>query len=277
VHIVRAANTGPKPAVGEGNSLKIATWNVNSVLARLPQVVRWLEAASPDVLCMQETKCVDERFPAEEFARLGYVSESFGQAAYNGVAILSRVKCEQVCRGLPDDETGAQSRLLAATIDGVRIVNVYIPNGQSVGAEKYHFKLEWIRRLRAFFDSGYQPSERVLLCGDFNVAVEDRDVHNPELWRGRILFSEPEKDAVGRVKQWGFVDAFRMHNQEANQYSWWDYRAGAFRRNLGLRIDHVWVSESLAQLSAGVVIDKEPRRWEKPSDHAPVVAEFRSG
>lgn len=260
---------------GDGKLLKIATWNVNSVLARLPQAVRWLEAASPDVLCMQETKCVDERFPAEEFARLGYLSESFGQAAYNGVAILSRVKCERVSRGLPDDEPGAQSRVLAATIGGIRIVNVYVPNGQAVGADKYYFKLEWLSRLRAFLDSGYQPNESVLLCGDFNVATEDRDVHNPELWRGRILFSEPEKEAVGRVKQWGFVDAFRMHNQEANQYSWWDYRAGAFRRNLGLRIDHVWVSEPLATQSASVVIDKEPRRWEKPSDHAPVVAEFR--
>ena len=254
--------------------MKIATWNVNSVLARLPQVVKWLEAASPDVLCMQETKCIDERFPADEFSRLGYLSESFGQAAYNGVAILSRVKCEQVSRGMPDDEEGAQSRLLAATVGGIRIVNVYIPNGQAVGADKYYFKLEWLRRLRAFFDSHYQPGERVLLCGDFNVAPEDRDVHDPVLWRGRILFSDPEKEALNRVKQWGFVDAFRMHNSEEKQFSWWDYRAGAFRRNLGLRIDHVWVTEPLAKESASVVIDKEPRRWEKPSDHAPVVAEF---
>ena len=254
--------------------MKIATWNVNSVLARLPQVVRWLEAASPDVLCMQETKCVDEKFPADEFARLGYLSESFGQAAYNGVAILSRVKCEEVRRGLPDDEPGAQSRLLAATVGGIRIVNVYIPNGQAVGAEKYYFKLEWLRRLRAFFDSCYQPGDRVLLCGDFNVAPEDRDVHDPELWRGRVLFSEPEHEALSKIKSWGLVDAFRMHNAEDKQYSWWDYRAGGFRRNLGLRIDHVWVTEPLARESASVVIDKEPRRWEKPSDHAPVVAEF---
>ena len=256
--------------------MKIATWNVNSVLARLPQVVRWLEAASPDVLCMQETKCVDEKFPADEFAKLGYLSESFGQAAYNGVAILSRVKCEEVRRGLPDDEPGAQSRVLTATVGGIRIVNVYIPNGQAVGAEKYYFKLEWLRRLREFFDSCYQPSDRVLLCGDFNVAPEDRDVHDPELWRGRILFSEPEKEALSKIMKWGLVDAFRMHNSEDKQYSWWDYRAGGFRRNLGLRIDHVWVTEPLARESQSVVIDKEPRRWEKPSDHAPVVATFRT-
>jgi exodeoxyribonuclease III len=263
-----------KNTLGDGRLVKIATWNVNSVLARLPQVLRWLEAAAPDVLCMQETKCVDERFPAGDFASLGYSCESFGQAAYNGVAILSRIKCEQVQRGLPDDDQGAQSRLLAATINGIRIVNVYVPNGQAVGAEKYYFKLEWMRRLRAYFDSHYQTSERVLLCGDFNVAPEDLDVHDPDLWRGRILFSEPEHDALSRIKDWGFVDAFRLHNSEDKQYSWWDYRAGAFRRNLGLRIDHVWVTRSLAEASTRVVIDKEPRRWEKPSDHAPVVAEF---
>ena len=254
--------------------MKIATWNVNSVLARREQVIRWLEIARPDVLCMQETKCVDEKFPAEDFATLGYTSESFGQAAYNGVAILSRVKCEQVQRGLPDDEEGAQARVLAAIVQGIRVVNVYVPNGQAVGADKYYFKLEWLKRMRAFFDSRYQPRESVLLCGDFNVAPEDRDVHSPEFWRGRILFSDPEKEALGRVKDWGFVDAFRLHNSEANQYSWWDYRAGAFRRNLGLRIDHVWVSAPLAKQCAAVVIDKEPRRWEKPSDHAPVIAEF---
>lgn len=255
--------------------MKIATWNVNSILARLPQVVRWLEAARPDMLCMQETKCVDEKFPVEEFANLGYQSESFGQAAYNGVAILSRAKCEEVSRGLPDDQEDAQSRLLAATIAGIRIVNIYMPNGQAVGTDKYYFKLEWMRRLRAFLDSRYQTSERVLLCGDFNVAPEDRDVHSPELWRGRILFSDPEKEALGRVKEWGFVDAFRMHNKQEGQFSWWDYRAGAFRRNLGLRIDHVWVTQPLAEQSISVLIDKEPRRWDKPSDHAPVVAEFK--
>jgi exodeoxyribonuclease-3 len=255
--------------------MNIATWNVNSILARLPQALKWLEIASPDVLCMQETKCIDEKFPSDEFARLGYHCELFGQATYNGVAILSRIKVDQVSRGMPDDAEGAQSRLLSATIGGIRIVNVYIPNGQAVGADKYYFKLEWLRRLRVFFESCYQPGERVLLCGDFNVAPEDRDVHDPVMWRGRILFSDPEKEALNQVKQWGFIDAFRMHNSEDKQFSWWDYRAGAFRRNLGLRIDHVWVTESLAKDSASVVIDKEPRRWEKPSDHAPVVAEFR--
>ena len=252
--------------------MRIATWNVNSVLARLPQVIRWLEATNPDVLCMQETKCVDEKFPFDEFSRLGYHCESFGQAAYNGVAILSRVKCDQVNRGLPDDEEGAQSRLIAATIGGIQIVNVYIPNGQAVGTDKYYFKLEWMRRLRVFFDSRYKPGDPVLLCGDFNVAPEDRDVHDPLLWRGRVMFSDQEKEALLHLKQWGFVDAFRMHNSGEKQFSWWDYRAGAFRRDMGLRIDHVWVTEQLARQTVAVMIDKEPRRWEKPSDHAPVVS-----
>lgn len=254
--------------------MKIATWNVNSIVARQTHVVRWLDLARPDVLCMQETKCVDEKFPAQLFEDIGYHAESFGQAAYNGVAILSRTECANVQRGLPDDDPGAQARVIAATIGGVRIVNAYFPNGQAVGAEKYYFKLEWMKRLRRYFDSHFNPSDPVLLCGDFNVAPEDRDVHDPQLWRGRILFSEPEHDALSRIKSWGFIDAFRLHNDQDKQFSWWDYRAGAFRRNLGLRIDHVWVSEPLAAKSASVVIDKEPRRWEKPSDHAPVVAEF---
>ena len=256
--------------------MKIATWNVNSILARQTHVVRWLDLARPDVLCIQETKCVDEKFPAQLFEDVGYTAESFGQAAYNGVAILSRLKYENVQRGMPDDDPDAQARVIAATVQGIRIVNVYVPNGQAVDTEKYYFKLEWMKRLRRYFDSRYKTSEPVLLCGDFNVAPEDRDVHDPQLWRGRILFSEPEHDALASIKNWGFVDAFRLHNQEDKQFSWWDYRAGAFRRNLGLRIDHVWVSEPLARQSTSVLIDKEPRRWEKPSDHAPVVAEFAS-
>jgi exodeoxyribonuclease III len=254
--------------------VKLATWNVNSIAARLPLVLKWLEAAKPDVLCMQETKCVDEKFPAEAFAEVGYLSEMFGQATYNGVAIVSRAKCEDTQRGFAEDSPGTQSRLLAAIIGGVRIVNVYIPNGQAVGTEKYAFKLDWIRRLRAYFDSTYAATDRVLLCGDFNVAPEDRDVHDPNLWRGRILCSEGERASLEQVKQWGFVDAFRLNNSSNKEFSWWDYRAGAFRRNLGLRIDHIWVSSALAECATSVVIDKEPRGWERPSDHTPVIVEL---
>ena len=253
--------------------MKIATWNINSIAARLPVVLRWLESAQPDVLCMQETKVQDDKFPVAELAALGYQSEAFGQAAYNGVAIISKSNLVDVRRGLPDDEEGAQARLLAATASGIKIVNVYVPNGQAVGSDKYDFKLNWLRRLRRFFDEFYSNGEAILLCGDFNVAREDRDVHNADLWRGRILFSEPEKEALENVRQWGFVDAFRMHNQGDKEFSWWDYRAGSFRRNLGLRIDHIWLTETLAPRCTSVVIDKEPRRWEKPSDHTPMIAE----
>jgi exodeoxyribonuclease III len=253
--------------------LKIATWNVNSITARLPLVLRWMESARPDVLCLQETKCIDERFPHEAFRELGYTAESFGQPTYNGVAIISRAEAREVRRGF-SDSADAHARLIAATVSGVRVVNVYVPNGQAVGAEKYYFKLAWMKRLRAFFDSDYDRDQRVLLCGDFNVAPEELDVHNPALWRGRILFSDPERAALAGIKDWGFVDSFRLHNPEAKQFSWWDYRAGGFRRNLGLRIDHIWVSPPLAETCRAAWIDKEPRGWERPSDHTPVVAEF---
>src|SRR5512138_695678 len=189
----------------------IATWNVNSILARLPNVTRWLDLNKPDVLCMQETKCTDDKFPTDVFRERGYHCQSFGQQSYNGVAILTRDVCESGRRGYPDDDESAQSRLLATSFAGIDIVNVYIPNGQMVGSEKYSFKLDWMHRLRTFFDTHYNKSSPVLLCGDFNVAPEERDVHDPRLWQGRILFSEPERAALQEVKDWGFTDAFRLH------------------------------------------------------------------
>jgi exodeoxyribonuclease-3 len=254
--------------------MKIATWNVNSVIARLPLVTKWLEAARPDVLCLQELKCMDEKFPAEQFAELGYNSAVFGQRTYNGVAILSVGEATDIQRGFPNDEEGAQARLLAATIEGVRIVNVYVPNGQFVGSDKYRFKLEWMKRLRRFFDEDYKQSELALLCGDFNVAPEERDVHDPPAWEGHVLFSKRERSALAQIREWGFTDAFRLHTEEAGHYSWWDYRQGSFRRNAGLRIDHIWVSPPLAEKCKESWIDKEPRAWERPSDHTPVVARF---
>lgn len=257
--------------------MKIATWNVNSVLARLPLVLQWLEKAKPDVLCLQETKCVDAKFPAEAFSEIGYVSETYGQPTYNGVAILSRHAMTDVQRGLHDDEEGAQARLIAATVEGVRVVNVYIPNGQAVGTDKYIFKLKWMLRLRKFFNTHYSINDQVLLCGDFNVAPEELDVHDPRLWEGRILFSKRERAALDEIKKWGLTDAFRMHTKTGGHFSWWDYRQGAFRRNTGVRIDHIWVSAPLAARCKASWIDKEPRGWERPSDHTPVVAEFVKG
>ena len=254
--------------------MKIATWNVNSVLARLPHVTRWLEKEKPDVLCLQETKCSDDKFPLLEIKAAGYECVLFGQQSYNGVAILSKAGCASVQRGYPEDAAAAHSRLLTADVAGIRVVNVYVPNGQVVGAEKYQYKLGWMKRLRALFDENYDPATPVLLCGDFNVAPEERDVHDPRLWQNRILFSPPEREALQHIKDWGFTDTFRLHTEDGGHYSWWDYRAGGFRRNLGLRIDHIWVSKPLAGLSVRTWIDKEPRGWERPSDHAPVVAEF---
>lgn len=252
----------------------IATWNVNSILARMSSVTRWLDMVKPDVLCMQETKCTDDKFPTLIFQERGYQCQLFGQQSYNGVAILTKCECEVGRRGYPDDDETAQSRLLTTTAGGINIVNVYVPNGQMVGSEKYGFKLDWMRRLREFFDANYDRTTPVLLCGDFNVAPEERDVHDVRLWQGRILFSEQERAALQHIKDWGFTDAFRLHTEAGGNYSWWDYRAGAFRRNLGLRIDHIWISDPLVARNVRTWIDMEPRTWEKPSDHAPVIAEF---
>lgn len=254
--------------------MKVATWNVNSITARLPHVLRWMDGTQPDVLCLQETKCVDERFPRAPFVERGYAVETFGERAYNGVAILSRAPCSNVRRGFPEEGLNGNARLIAATVNGVRVINVYVPNGQAVGSAKYRFKLEWLRRLRTFLDEHHRPSDELLLCGDFNVAPEERDVHDPVLWRGRLLFSDEERRALEHVRAWGLIDAFRLHVQDGGHFTWWDYRAGAFRRNAGLRIDHIWVSPPLAARCIAAWIDREPRRWERPSDHAPVVAQF---
>ena len=252
----------------------IATWNVNSILARMPLVLRWLDDVKPDVVCMQETKCTDDKFPTLVFQERGYQCQLFGQQSYNGVAILSRCECQTTHRGYPGDDETAQSRLITSTVNDIQIVNVYIPNGQAVGSEKYEMKLGWMRRLREFFDQNYDPNRPVLLCGDFNVAPEERDVHDVRLWQGRIMFSEQERATLQHIKDWGFTDAFRLHNKEGGKFTWWDYRAGAFRRNMGLRIDHVWITQPLISRSVRSWIDMTPRTWEKPSDHAPLLAEF---
>jgi exodeoxyribonuclease-3 len=252
----------------------IATWNVNSVLARMPHVLRWLDDVKPDVVCMQETKCTDDKFPTLVFQERGYQCQLFGQQSYNGVAILSRHACETTHRGYPGDDVTAQSRLITSTVADIQIVNVYIPNGQAVGSEKYEMKLTWMRRLREFFDENYDPAKPVLLCGDFNVAPEERDVHDVRLWQGRIMFSEQERATLQHIKDWGFTDGFRLHTDAGGKFTWWDYRAGAFRRNMGLRIDHIWITEPLVSRCVRTWIDMEPRTWEKPSDHAPVLTEL---
>ena len=254
--------------------MKIATWNVNSITARLPHVLQWLDAVRPDVLCVQETKCPDERFPVPELAASGYQAVFYGQPTYNGVAFLTRHEVTDIVRGLPGDATDTQARLLAATIGGIQLINVYVPNGAAVGSDKYQYKLAWLQRLRRFLSERYERTSPVLLCGDFNVAPEDRDVHDPKAWAGHVMVSKTERKALQLVKDWGFVDIFRQFHSESGYYSWWDYRSGGFPQNRGLRIDHIWVTPSLAMRGASVSIARETRGWERPSDHAPVVAEF---
>lgn len=256
------------------NDMKIATWNVNSITVRLPQVLDWLEENQADILCLQETKCTDDKFPRRQFTERGYHLEIFGQPTYNGVAIISRHPIENVRRGFADDPPDAQRRLIAGTIAGIRVIDVYIPNGSEVGSDKYAYKLDWLAKLRHLCGSEGDGSGRAVICGDFNIAPADEDVHDPELWAGKVLCSEAERAALEDLRQWGWVDLFRRHHQEGGHFSWWDYRSGGFRRNHGLRIDHIWGTAELAERCVAAWIDRIPRALEKPSDHAPVVAEF---
>lgn len=255
--------------------MKIATWNVNSINVRMPQLLDWIERASPDVICLQETKCVDENFPAETLKEAGYDSAFLGQKSYNGVAIASRLPIENVQRNFPDDDDESPKRLIAATVNGIRIVNTYIPNGTELWTDKFTFKLDWLQRLRRFFDESCSTNDAVLLCGDFNVAMEDLDVWSVPHWEGKLHFSKPERAAMYNVKQWGFVDNYRTMNGDKQEFSWWNYREGAWQRNRGLRIDYIWTSPALAEKCSACVIDTSTRGLERPSDHAPVVAEFK--
>jgi exodeoxyribonuclease-3 len=253
--------------------MKIASWNVNSIRQRLRHVADWLDTARPDVIGLQEIKVVTEQFPAEEFARLGYRSVAAGQKSYNGVALLSTTQPAEVLEGMPSFED-EQKRVIAATYGSVRVVNLYVPNGQSVGSEKYEYKLRWLTALRDWLRGELQRFPELVVVGDFNVAPEDRDVHDPAEWRGQVLCSEPEREKLAALLALGLVDVFRRFEQPERSYSWWDYRAAAFRRNRGLRIDMVLASAALAARCAASAIDVEPRRREQPSDHAPVWASF---
>lgn len=254
--------------------MKIATWNVNSINARLDHLVGWLKTTQTDVVCLQETKCIDENFPYQQIFDLGYHTTFYGQKSYNGVAILSKHEIEDVQKNFSDDDDDSPKRLIAATINGVRIVNTYIPNGTEVGSDKFTFKLDWIQRLRKYFDETCDKEDDVLLCGDFNVAPHELDVWSVPVWTGKLHFSKPERAAIYHVKQWGFVDVFRHMNGEVREFTWWDYRLLGYPRNHGLRIDHIWTSPALAEKCTGCWIDKAPRELERPSDHTPVVAEF---
>jgi exodeoxyribonuclease-3 len=250
--------------------MKIATWNVNSLKVRLPHLLEWLAANPVDVVCLQETKQQDADFPHAELLAAGYHSVFSGQKTYNGVAILSRAQISDVQYGIPNFED-EQKRVIAATIGGVRVVCVYIPNGQEVGSDKYQYKLKWLGALTAWLKCELATYPKLALLGDYNIAPEDRDVYDPVAWKGNVLVSEPERAAFQSLLLLGLCDTFRLFEQEDKSYSWWDYRMMAFRRNMGLRIDHILVSKTL-QCNA-CYIDKAPRKLERPSDHTLVVAE----
>ena len=250
--------------------MKIATWNVNSLKVRLPHLLDWLAANPIDVICLQETKTEDKNFPLAEIAAAGYQVAFSGQKTYNGVAILSRDTISDVQVGIPnlDDE---QKRVIAATINGVRIVCVYIPNGQSLDSDKYQYKLKWLAALKLWLQDELAKYPKLALLGDYNIAPEDRDCHDPVAWQGNVLVSEPERDAFKGLVALGLRDSFRLFEQAEKSYSWWDYRMMGFRRNLGMRIDHILISSDLQ--CSGCVIDKAPRKLERPSDHTPVIAD----
>ena len=253
--------------------MKIATWNINSLRVRLPQVLRWLEAHQPEVLALQETKIEDRDFPVGEFERAGYHAVFSGQPTYNGVALLSREPPEDIVTALPDFDD-PQKRVLLGRVGDLAVLNLYVPNGQSLDSDKYRYKLDWLAQLDLWLEELLRNYPQLVVLGDFNIAPEDRDVYDPELWTGQVLASEPERAAFRKLTERGLKDSFRLHTDGGGHYSWWDYRTAAFRRNQGLRIDHILLSTALAERSAATVIDREPRGWERPSDHTPVVAEL---
>ncbi|MGE3541296.1 MAG: exodeoxyribonuclease III [Candidatus Tectimicrobiota bacterium] len=255
--------------------MRIATWNVNSLRVRLEILGQWLTQDGPEVVCLQETKVTDELFPVQALADIGYQVVFTGQKTYNGVALLSRLPLSDVRLELPGTPPEGEKRFITAMINGIRVINVYVPNGQEVGSAKFHYKLAWLEALETFLRTTYTLAEPVLLCGDFNIAPEARDVYDPVQAEGGILFHPEERAAFARLLAWGLHDTLRLHQQGGGLYSWWDYRAMAFRRNLGYRIDHILVTPPLAARCTEVTLVRDLRKLPKPSDHIPVVATFR--
>ncbi len=254
--------------------MRLATWNVNSLTARMPRVLDWIDEFAPDVLCLQETKQADGAFLAGAFSDLGYASAHHGDGRWNGVAILSRVGLDNPIRGFSSAEDDYGCRIVAATCAAVRVHSVYVPNGRSLDHEQYRFKLGWLARLATFLDETCDPGQDVVVCGDFNIAPDDRDVWDPSSFAGATHVSDPERRALGVLLDWGLEDLFRRHHEEGGVFSWWDYRAGDFHEGRGMRIDLVLATRSLAARSRSVVIDRNARKGKKPSDHAPVVVDL---
>lgn len=253
--------------------MKIATWNVNSLNVRHGHVMEWLDIAKPDVLVLQEIKQATDAFDQASFEKIGYNAVASGQKTYNGVALISRGKPADPVTDFPGFED-PQRRILASTIDGVRVINLYVPNGSSVGSEKYDYKLGWLKALHGFLEDELKRHEHLVVLGDFNIAPDDRDVYDPVKWGDDILCSPLEREALQRLIDLGLSDVYRQFEQPEQTFSWWDYRAAGFRRNAGLRIDLILANEALAARCTASYIDKEPRTWDRPSDHTPVIAEF---
>jgi exodeoxyribonuclease-3 len=260
-------------------TLRVATWNVNSLKARLPRVEEWMAQVQPDVICLQETKLADPAFPALAFQALGYDAVHHGEGRWNGVAIASRVGIEEPRFGFggDDPELDREARVLAATCGGVRITTVYVPNGREVGHEHYHYKLAWLAELRNYVAANGDPADDALIVGDFNIAPDDRDVWDVNEVHGATHVSPPERDALGELLDWGLVDAFREKYDAPGLYSWWDYRAGNFHKHKGMRIDLMLTTRSMADRLTSILIDRNARKGKAPSDHAPVVADFEGG
>ncbi len=251
--------------------MKIATWNVNSIRARLDRVTEWLSDRSPHVVCLQETKVEDKTFPLSEIKEAGYEIAFFGQKTYNGVAVLSRDPITDVQKNFGDGGDDSQARFLDVKTAGIRILTCYVPNGKSVESPDFAYKLTWLKRLQTYLETKCSPDEPLLLCGDMNVAPAELDVYDPVLWEGKVHFHPEERAALDRLQSWGMKDAVRMHHPETQVFSWWDYRRLGFPKNRGLRIDHIYLTESLVDRCTEAFVDREARKGQKPSDHAPVI------
>jgi len=255
--------------------VRIATWNVNSLKARLERVEEWVATVQPDVLCMQETKLADGAFPAMAFHGLGYESAHYGEGRWNGVAIISKVGLEQVENGFADGaEEDREARLMWATCGGVRVASVYVPNGRALAEEHYQYKLRWLERLRSRLEHAYDPNQHLVVAGDFNIAPEDRDVYDPSVFVGTTHTSDAERAALAAIESWGLTDVFREHYDAGGLFSWWDYRAGNFHKGLGMRIDLMLATKALTASSTSALIDRNARKGKSPSDHAPLVIDF---
>ncbi len=254
--------------------MRVVSWNINSLRKRLERLLGWLQETSPDVVCLQETKCTDEQFPTAALAEAGYRAVFHGQKSYNGVAILARSEPREVRIGLDDEVDDPQARVIAASAGEVRVISIYAPNGQAVGAPAYAYKMDWYRRLTSYLQREKEGLARLVVAGDFNIAPNDEDVHDPALWRGAIMCSEGERAAFRELCALGLSDTLRLHHPEAGLFSWWDYRMLAFPKNRGLRIDAILAGPELTARSTGAGIDREMRKGKEPSDHAPVWAEF---